>query len=211
MFCYRSGCRLSYNAWLVSELHSFSRDREFPKYYFAYCECIVQGISEDQFSEGLYLLCMPVFSALNRKRETMSKMLLPCFQALTLCLQEPLIPGQEVWCKPEKLFWQWKSRLLTFPESPASLPCHIKYMWSIHMTKEGLGNAVLQLVFFLAARKILSSLLFLLWVRGAPRRGGSQEWSSGWINRPVGSFEAQRVLLERGRFCWLWVRLSVCF
>jgi len=69
------------------------------------------------------------------------------------------------------------------------------------VTKEGLGKAVLWLGLFLAARKTLSSLLSLVWIRRAPRRGGSQEGSSGWMNHPVGSFEAEIVLLERGGFC----------
>lgn len=66
----------------MSELHSFSRNRKFPKYYLAYCECIVQCICEDQFPEVMYLLCVLVFSALSKKREARSRMLLPECPAL---------------------------------------------------------------------------------------------------------------------------------
>lgn len=148
---------------------------------------------------------MPVFSALNGKKETRRMMLLPThlMQPLpsTLFLQEPLIPGQEVWCKPYKLFWQCSSWLLTPWESCIPHQSHHAHVVP-SCDKEGLGkDSAPARGFFLAARKILSSLLSLLWIRGAPRRKGSQEGSSGWMNHPVGSFEAQIVLLGREGFC----------
>lgn len=151
----------------------------------------------------LHVLYIPVFSAINRRRETVC-----CYQSissssyLALCIfRSPSYMNKQLCCGPDKLFWQWNSWLLTFPENPATLSHQIMYMWSLHVTKEGLGKAVLQLGSSLAARKNFSSLLSLVWIRGAPRRRGSQEGSWGWMNHPVGSFEAKIVLLERDSFC----------
>lgn len=175
---------------------------EIENYYLAYCECLVQCVSEDQFTVLVYLLCMLVFSALNGKRETRRMMLLPAhlMQLLprTLSLQEPLIPGQDVWeivLTVELLAFDFLRESCIPPPSH-----HVHVVPSCDKRRLGKDSAPAR-VFFLAARKILSSLLSLFWIRGAPRREGSQEGSSGWMNHPVVSFEAQIVLLGRGGFC----------
>lgn len=129
----------------------------------------------------LHLLCIPVFSVIIRRSETVwwyQSISFSSYLALSI-FRIPSYLYKQLWCGPDKLFWQWNSWLLTFPENSATLSHHIMYMWSLHVTKEGLGNAVLQLGSFLAARKIFSSLLSLVWIRGAPKRRGSQEGSWG--------------------------------
>lgn len=76
------------------------------------------------------------------------------------------------------------------------------YLWFLHVTKEGWGKAVTAArLFFLLPEKFFP-VWSLIWIRGAPRRGGSQGGSPGWMNHPVGSFEAQILLEEGGLFCF---------